>query len=162
MTTLQHYDGLDEIVQTLQAVRSRRWATRLASSVLAVVAITGGTLLLGAAVTGYWPGTGQPPAALRWFFLLAACAAGAGSIGWYLLRSAVWRQNLAQTARFVEGRLPRLRNDLINSVLLAGDADQASPELVEQAIREAAGNAAGGAKRRRRAAARRKAGLEGE
>ena len=139
MTTLYPCEALDEIVQTLDAVRSRRWLVNLVTAALAFVAISTAALLAAALIGGYWPG--QPPAALRWTLLTAACVAGAGSLVWFLLRALVWRQNLAQTARFVEQGLPQLRNDLINSILLAAEQDAASQDIIQEAIREAAGHA---------------------
>jgi len=135
MTTVNHYQGIDEIYQTLDAVRSRRWMLKMLTAVCAVVAVTVAALLVGALVTGYWPD--QPPMWLRWVLLIGACAACAASAVWFLLRAAIWRQNLAQTARFVEQGLPDLRNDMINSVLLSRETGVSSPELVQQAIHEA-------------------------
>jgi len=62
----------------------------------------------------------------------------AWALGWFVVRALMHRENQAQTARFIEQSLPELRNDFINSVLLARDKDQISPDLVAQAIHEAA------------------------
>src|ERR1035437_5424563 len=98
MTTLQRYDGLDEIVGTLYAVRSKQSNVRLLTSLLALVAVTAGAALAGALVAGYWPG--QPPAVVRWACLGTICGAGPGAAIWLLLQTVFGRQNLAQTARF--------------------------------------------------------------
>lgn len=134
MTTLTQYDGIDELLDRLQAVRSRYWASGVLSSALALLAVLAGGVVLAGAVLGYWPG--QPPLALRWGLLgtvlLTSLAAAAA-----LLRRLIWRCNSAQMARFVERHLAEARNDLINSILLGREQQPASPELVQRAIAEA-------------------------
>ena len=134
MTTLPKYSGMNGIFRQLDLIRVRRWALRMATGVLAVAAIVMATLLALALALGYWPD--QPPAALRWALLGTAVAGTLLALAWFILRAAWWRQNAAQTARFIEQALPELRNDLINSVLLSHDGDQVSPELVQMAIHE--------------------------
>ncbi|HUT01217.1 MAG TPA: hypothetical protein VM031_02085 [Phycisphaerae bacterium] len=136
MTTLPQYTGMDDILRQLDAVRGRRWVLRLATGVLAMATIVLASLLVLGLSLGYWPE--QPPTALRWALLAAALATALAGLGWFVVRAAVWKENPAQTARFVEAALPELRNDLINSVLLSKDTDQVSPELVQLAIHEAA------------------------
>ncbi len=136
MTTLEQYEGVDEILGRLEAVRARRWMLRLLASAAAVATVVVGSLLIVAAALGYW--ADQPPAALRWAMLVAACGLWALAIVWFALRSLLWRENHAQTARFIEENLPELRNDLINSILLSHDEGQASFELVQKAIGESA------------------------
>ncbi len=137
MTTLSNrYQGIDEILLRLAAVKSRRWGLNLLTALLAVVTITAGAITACSLITGYWPG--QPPAALRWVLLALAGGSFVGAVAWYVVRALMWNQNEAQIARFVEQAMPELRNDLINSVLLADDSSQASEELVQQAINEAA------------------------
>jgi len=135
MTTLPQYTGMSDIFRQLDDIRGRRWALRLATGALTVAAIVLAAVLVLGLALGYWPD--QPPVALRWALLALAALAAVGGLGWFVLRPAVWRQNPAQTARFIEQALPELRNDLINSVLLARDKDQVSPELVQLAIHEA-------------------------
>jgi len=135
MTTLPQYTGLNEIFRQLDTVRGRRWALRLATGVLAVAAIVLAAVLALGLTLGYWPD--QPPVMLRWALLVLALLAALGGLVWFVVRAILWRQNAAQTARFIEQSLPELRNDLINSVLLSRDADQVSPELVQLAIHEA-------------------------
>ncbi len=133
MTTLD-YRGIDEIYSRLAGVWTRRWTIRLLSAAAAVgTSVLAGLLLAGLSL-GYW--RNQPPSWLRWTVLLAGCGAVGLAVFWYLLRSILWRQNPAQNARFIESNLPQLRNDLINSVLLACDDEQVSDEMVELAIRE--------------------------
>jgi len=107
----------------------------------AMTAIVALSLVLAAALLGYLPG--RPPAALRVALLAGVCVAWAAGGVWFLLRSLFWRQNRAQTARFVEQQFPDLRNQLINPILLASDDRQASPEFVQRAIFEAADSSRG-------------------
>ncbi len=136
MTTLEQNRSLAEIYRQLDTVRMRRWSVDLLAGAAAVVAVACLTLLAVSAGVGYLPG--QPPAALRWAILAVAILAFSAAAWWFLLRRAFRRHNRAQAARFVEQHLPRLGNELINSVLLARDDEQASPELVALAIEEAA------------------------
>ncbi len=135
MTTLNgyQYQGVDELLERIEQVRARRWMVRLITSLAGVTAIVTGSLLL-ASLSGYW--AGQLPAPLRWgmfFLLIGIWGAVVVALG---LRILLWRQNHAQTARFIEQVIPRVRNDLINTVLLCNDPDQVSPALVQCAINE--------------------------
>ena len=132
MTTLK-VSGAEEVVQRLREVYLRRRMVRLGSALaILTTAVLASLVVAGAA--GYWPD--QPPPALRWGLLGAACLAWALAAGWTVLTAVFWRQNPAQNARFVEQAMPAMRNDLINAVLLARDTMQSSPELVEQALHE--------------------------
>ena len=135
MTTLPQYRGMGDLLRQIDAVRARRWMLRLVMGILAVATISMTALLVMAVTLGYWED--QPPRLLRWAMLILGLAAGAAGVGWFIVRALIWRQNAAQTARHIEQALPKLRNDLINSILLSQDADQASPELVQLAIHEA-------------------------
>jgi len=137
MTGSDRYSAEDEILRQLALVRRRLRATCLLAGLAATAAIAAAAALIAAAAAGYWPD--QPPALLRWGLLLAGSVAVAAAVSLFLVRWLIWRHNPAQTARFVERALPELNNGLINSVLLARDADQASRELVQAAIQEAAG-----------------------
>jgi hypothetical protein len=133
MTTL-NYQGSREILSKLQAVHTRRWTFRLGAGIMAVATVAAGCVLVVSASAGYW--RQGPPSALRWALLAGASAAILAAAAWFIVRAILWRENPAQLARFVEQRMPELRNELINSVLLADDRDQASAELVQQAISE--------------------------
>jgi hypothetical protein len=135
MARVRSYHGVDDIVHRLQSVQSRRWMLRLVAAGLALLTVVAGCVLLLALALGYWPD--QPPALLRWMLLAGTSLAVLFSLVWLPLRAVLWRQNAAQTARFIEQHLPEVRNDLINSLLLAGDAHQPSGELVQEAISEA-------------------------
>ena len=134
--SLQHgggYRGVDDLLGCLGAVQSRR-RRLIACSGLAWALTAVAVALLAVSMLGYWPG--QPPAAVRWgafAVLLAVCGGAAG-----LLVARVRRSKFrpAQAARFIEQSQPEVRNDLINSVLLAQDATQPSPQLVQRAIDE--------------------------
>jgi len=136
MTTLEHYPGLGGILRQLDSVQTRRRTIRLATGAATFAAIAMASLLVALPAAGYWPG--QPPAMLRWALLVGLVLLWSAAAVRYIVRPALWHQNSAQTARFVEQALPEMRNDLINSILLGTDRDQISPELVSQAIRESA------------------------
>ncbi len=134
MATLRQYPSLEELLDRLGAVQRRRRVLTAAAAMLAGATVVLGSLEIAAAIGGSWPA--QPPSALRWTLLAGCLALWASALAW-----AVWlvyrsRQNLAQTARFIEQAEPKVRNDLINAVLLAEDQDQASSLLVQLAIRE--------------------------
>ena len=135
MTTLSRYRGVQEIFDSLETVRFRRWLVRLLTYVAAAAAVVLASLLVAGLAAGYW--RDQPPAMLRWALLVTLGAAWIGGGLWLAGRILFWRQTPAEVARFVEQATPKMRNDLINSVLLADDADQTSPELVQKAIQEA-------------------------
>jgi hypothetical protein len=135
MTTLE-YRSLQEILGQLALVQLRRRLFGLLVGLTAITTLVLGSLLIALPLAGIW--RSQPPAALRWGLLAGLLVLWAGCLFHFLLRRLFWKQNPAQIARFVEQAMPEVRNDLINSVLLASDREQSSPELVELAIREAA------------------------
>lgn len=141
MTTLDtigpasRYDGLGVLHDRLRRVHRRQWSVRLLVSLAGCVALGAGALGL-ATLVGYWPGLGQPPAALRWGLLGFVLAVWGLCAGGWLVRSLLWKQNAAQVARFVETARPELRNDLVNALLLGAEPAPASPPLVQQAIAE--------------------------
>ena len=135
MTTLNHYEGVNDILRRLDAVEVHRRALSLLSGLAAMAALVTGGLLVAAASAGYWPN--QPPVVLRWMLLAALCLVWAAGLVVFILPGLSGRRNPAQIARFIEQAMPEMRNDLISSVLLARDAAQASPVLVQQVIREA-------------------------
>ena len=128
------YTDIDELLGQLRAVQRRRWLVRLAAGLCVLFVVAGASLLLVAGALGYW--RDQPPAVLRWAVPAVMASACLVAAGLFARRVLLWRQTPAQTARFVEGSQPDLRNNLINAVLLADDADQPSPDLVQQAIGE--------------------------
>lgn len=138
MTTLPMQigrSGAESVFHKLTAVQTRRWTLRVLTAAAVTATFFVSALLVVSAVAGYAPGA----AALRWSLRLALVAIAGFAGVWFLGRAIIWRQNPAQTARFVEQHLPELHNELINVVLLAGDREQADDAFVEQAIREAVG-----------------------
>ncbi len=134
MTTLPRYQGFDLILHRLDEVRSRRWTLGVLTGLAAAGTIIAVLFLASVASLGYR--TAQPPTALRWTILALLSTAALVSLVWFVARPLAKRENPAQVARSVEQGIPQVRNDLINSVLLAGDPQQASPELVRRAIDE--------------------------
>jgi len=134
MTTLPRYYGVDEVIRRLQTIHVRRHTIRMMTFGAGVFAVVMVSLILTTLAGGYW--SDQPPAALRWGLAAACLTLWAGALGVLVIRGALWRQTPAQTARFVEEATGNLKNSLINSILLAGDTDQVSPKLVQQAISE--------------------------
>jgi len=134
-----NYAGIDDLLQRLRAVQRRRWSIRCGAGLCAVCAVAGGSLVLAAALLGYWPG--QPPGLLRWAVLAGVASVMAAAVGLFARHVLLWRQTPAQTALFVERTRAGLRNNLINAVLLADDAHQPSSQLVQQAIDESARSA---------------------
>jgi len=141
---LNRYRGEEDtfrIFHRLEQVHQRWRAVRLTAGAAAVTAVVLFSLLAAGAGVGYLRGV--PPAALRWAVLAAILAAWSAAVFYFLVRAMRRRLSAAQTARFVEQHIPQLNNDMINSVLLAGDTGQVSPELVRCAIAEAAENSEG-------------------
>jgi hypothetical protein len=139
MTTLPSSPDVQVLVDQLREVRARKWAVDVLAGVLATFCLVCAAIILVGAVAGYWPG--QPPVWLRIGLLGAGASVLAASVVVLVLARAVRRINDAQAARFVEQRIPEVRNDLINSLLLAREADDAP--LVRSAIGEAVRNCRG-------------------
>jgi hypothetical protein len=138
MTTLDEptaRGSLDSILKRLEELQARRWRLRVATGLLATATAVAAGLLLAAGAGGYWPD--QPPAALRYAVAGVLGTLWLGVAVLVVARPLLWRASAAEIARFAEGALPEVRNDLINAVLLADDHQQASPELVASAIDEA-------------------------
>jgi len=118
----------------LQTIHIRRHTIRMMTFGAGVFAVVMASLVLTTLAGGYW--SDQPPAVLRWALGAACLTLWAGALVVLVTRGVLWRQTPAQTARFVEEATGGLKNSLINSILLAHDTDQVSPELVQQAINE--------------------------
>ncbi|MBT3200472.1 MAG: hypothetical protein HN350_11195 [Phycisphaerales bacterium] len=134
MTTLPRYNGVDDLIRRLQTVHVRRHTIRIMTFVAGALAVIVASLLFTTLAGGYWPD--QPPALLRWALAISCLTIWGGALGILLVRGALWNQTPAQTARFVEQASPELKNNLINSILLAQDTEQVSPQFVQQAINE--------------------------
>ncbi|MBS3734116.1 MAG: hypothetical protein KGY99_04245 [Phycisphaerae bacterium] len=136
MTTLQpqrRLPAVETLLRKLAAVQARRWTFRVLTGAAVTVTVVLTCLLATGAIAGYVGNAGT----LLWWLRAAGGGAVGAALAWFVLRAVLWRQNTAQTARFVEQRIPSLRNDLINAVLLVDDRDQPSPELVGGALSEA-------------------------
>ncbi len=134
MSNHPRYRGITEILQTLRVTHRRRKYISTLTRLAALITAASLACIVAAATTGYW--ADQPPAAIRWpvafvtFGLLAAMTLA-------MLTRLLWRQNPAQIARFVESQSPELANRLTNSILLATDANQPNPKLIQRTIDEA-------------------------
>jgi len=122
------------ILAKLSEIRLHRKRVRFLTVLAAGSALVTSVVVISALVAGYWPD--QPPAALRWILLTLICTI-ATVAGTFAILEMVRRENAAQTARRIEGNIPALRNDLINSVLLAEDCKHTSRDLVRAALLEA-------------------------
>lgn len=132
MTTIHSYQGIDRLRARIAEVRTKRRLLSAGETLFGGLAVFVGLAGL-IPLLGYWPG--QPPVLLRYTAggLLALCGLGiVASLAWVLLRPL----SDEELARWIELRTPSLRNELINPLLLARDADPASRPLVQQAIHE--------------------------
>lgn len=127
------YRGVDDLLGCIASVQSRRRRLIVCSG-LAWAVTAAAAALLAVSMLGYWPG--QPPAAVRWGAFAVLLAVWGGAAGWLVARVRRSKFRPAQAARFIEQSQPEVRNDLINSVLLARDDRQPSPQLVQRAIDE--------------------------
>ncbi len=136
-TAANQYPNLHEIVELIESVRDRRWRLNLIRALLAFVGVSLVAFIPVVIVLGFWPA--HPP---QWARIAAGVCVGgtsAGAFVWFVVRALMWRQNHAQTARFIEASLPSARNDLINSLLLGKTpVDGTSPAMIRRAIDEAA------------------------
>jgi len=132
---------MDVILQQISAIQLRRRFIAILTAVVAFVTIGLGAIVVLVPLAAAW--TGQPPAWFRWTMLAMLVGVWVWALVWYVVRSLLWKETVAQTARQIESVQPDLRNDFINSILLAKDKQQASPELVQMAIHEAARRAGG-------------------
>ncbi|NLW85829.1 MAG: DUF4175 domain-containing protein [Planctomycetes bacterium] len=131
------YAGMAEISLLLRSVRARVRRARLASAVLATVALTCAPLLLFTIVLGFWPS--EAPGWLRLSCSVIVGGAFATGVLWFIAPALLWRPNDAQVARRIEQAAPQAGNDLINSVLLASNEHPGvNTVLVGRAIEEAA------------------------
>ena len=134
MTTLPTYKDYGVIEQGLLAVRARRHLVEAAGSALALVAGCLGALLAVASIEGLFhlPGWGR-------LTLLVATGSALFYVTYrWVLLPLLWRYRRQEVARYIEERLPGLRNSLINSVQLAHDPRVVSPILADRAISESA------------------------
>jgi len=139
MSTLSDYRAYREVVERVDEVRARLRAIRVAEGLAALAVVLSATVLVATAAQGYLRfGT-----AGRLALLVAGLATVAVALWRCVVRAVRWDPNEKEVARYLETRLPQLGNNLINTILLAEDADRWSGALVERAIGEAAAEARG-------------------
>jgi len=139
MSTLSDYRAYREVVERVDEVLARLRAVRVLEGVAALAVVLSATVLVATAAQGYL----RFGAAGRLALLVAGLATAALALWRCIVRAVRWDPNEREVARYIEMRLPQLGNNLINTILLAEDADRWSGALVERAIREAAAEARG-------------------
>jgi len=139
MTTLSNYRPYYEVLARVDKVRGRLRSLAMLEGLFMLVTILCGTVLLATVAQGY----------LRFGTVgrLTLLVLGAAVMVVAFWRGVVvpmrYEPNDKEVARFLETRLPELGNSLINTILLAEEADRWSGVLVERAIDEAAGGSRG-------------------
>jgi hypothetical protein len=139
VTTLTNYRSYHEVLVRVEQVRSRMRTLAILEGLFTLVTVLCGTLLLVTLAQGY----------LRFGPVgrLILLVVGVG-----VFATAFWRcvvvplrydPNDKEVARFLETRLPELGNSLINTILLAEEADTWSGPLVQRAIDEASSGSRG-------------------
>ena len=139
MTTLSNYRPYYEVLARVDRVRSRLRSLAMLEGLFMFVTILGGTLLLATLAQGYLRfGT-----AGRLTLLMVGVGVLVGAFWRCIVVPMRYEPNDKEVARFLETRLPELGNSLINTILLAEEADRWSGVLVERAIHEAASGSRG-------------------
>jgi len=139
VTTLSNYRPYHEVLVRVERVRSRMRSLAILEGLFILVTVLCGTLLLVTLAQGY----------LRFGPVgrLILLLVGAGVAGVAFWRCVVvplrYDPNDKEVARFLETRLPELGNSLINTILLAEEADAWSGPLVARAIDEASAGSRG-------------------
>jgi len=139
VTTLSDYRAYHEVLVRVERVRSRMRGLAIMEGLFTMVTVLCGTLLVLTLAQGY----------LRFGPVgrLILLVVGVG-----VFVAAFWRcvviplryePNDKEVARFLETRLPELGNSLINTLLLAEEANFWSGPLVQRAIDEAASGSRG-------------------
>jgi hypothetical protein len=139
MTTLSHYRPYYEVLARVEQVRARMRGLAILEGLSALVAVLCGTVLVVTLAQGFL----RFGPAGRLTLLVVAAATMAVAFWRCLVVPFRYDPTDKEVARFVETRLPELGNSLINTILLAEDADRWSPALLERAIGEAAAGARG-------------------
>ncbi len=139
MTTLSNYRPYYEVLSRVDQVRARMRTLAILEGLAALATVLCGTLLLLTLAQGY---VRFGPAGRLTLLIL-----GVGTAGVAFWRCLVvplrYEPNDKEVARFLETRLPELGNSLINTLLLAEDADRWSGALVGRAMDEAASGSRG-------------------
>ena len=139
MTSLTDYRPYYEVLARVDRVRARVRSLRVGEGVATFAAVLCASVFAATLAQGF----------LRFGMVgrLSLLVLSGGAIAWAFWRHVVQPlrhdPNDKEVARFIETRLPQLGNNLINTILLAEDAESWSPVLVERAIGEAALGARG-------------------
>ena len=139
MTTLTNYQPYYEVLARVDGVRARIRSLRLGEGVATFLAVFCGAIFLATLAQGFL----RFGMVGRLSLLVLSVAAIVGAFWRYVIEPLRDEPSDKEVARFIETRLPQLGNNLINTLLLAEDADAWSPVLVERAIGEAALGARG-------------------
>jgi len=137
MTTLSNYRSYYEVLSRVDRVRARMRTLAIMEGLFALATVLCGTLLLLTLAQGY---VRFGPAG-RLTLLILGVGTAAVAFWRCLVVPLRYEPNDKEVARFLETRLPELGNSLINTLLLAEDADRWSGALLERAIDEAASGA---------------------
>jgi len=139
VTTLTNYRPYYEVLARVEQVRARIRSLAIMEGLFTMVAVLCGTVLLATVAQGYL--RFGPAGRLT----LLVVGVGAFAVTFWRCVVVPFRYDPSdkEVARFLETQLPELGNSLINTILLAEDADRWSPVLVERAIDEAASGARG-------------------
>jgi hypothetical protein len=139
MTTLTNYQPYYEVLARVEQARARMRSVRVRAGVMALVTTLAATVLVATLAQGYL----RFDAAGRVVLLLTALAVTVASFWRCVVVPLRWDPSDREVARYLETRLPKLGNNLINVILLTEGAEDWSPALVERAIVEAAAGARG-------------------
>ena len=139
MTTLTDLRPYYEVLNRVEEVRARIRSLRLAEGFCTLVAALCGVMLVSTLAQGYLRFNSTGRMALMAFIIVATI----GAFYRWVVVPLRYDPNDKEVARFLELRLPELGNNLINTILLAEEAETWSPVLVERAIDEAAAGARG-------------------
>jgi hypothetical protein len=134
MTTLTNYRPYYEVLGRVEEVRARLRSLRITAGVLTLITVLASTVLVATVAQGYLRFDPAGRAAL----LLTGLAVTGIAFWRCIVVPLRWDPNDREVARYLETRLPKLGNNLINAILLAEGEDSGSPALVERAIAEAA------------------------
>ena len=137
MGSLINFRPYYEVLERVDETRARLRAIRIAEGLMALATTLALVVLVTTALQAWW----HFGPWVRLAMLTAWLAALVLSIWRFAVVPFRWDPNDKEVARFLETRLPELGNNLINTILLAEEANQWSPPMVERAIGEAAAGA---------------------
>ncbi len=139
MTTLTNYRPYHEVLVRVEQVRARMRRLAILEGLFTLATVVCGTVLLATVAQGYL----RFGPAGRFVLLLTGVAVTVVAFWRWLVVPLRYDPNDKEVARFLETRLPELGNSLINTILLAEEADTWSGPLVQRAIDEASSGSRG-------------------